>query len=144
MGAPSIKVRKVENFWDKISLTGCQWSNLNAPGSETPVSQSLLEESIFPFPASAPSYFLFSGVIRNGSPQYKGQEDGQISEQNQFNRLQMVQFECSRVRNPCVSFTVSLAPTSSKGLLLNDKMLIRGSMTRYIELANGRIKEQDQ
>ena len=144
MGAPSIKVRKMEKLWDKISSTGYMWSILNAPSTETPVSHSLLGDSLFQFSAPAASSLPLSGVIRNGSPQYKGQEDGQISEQNQFNRLQMVQFECSRVRNPCVSFTVSLAPTSSKGLLLNDKMLIRGSMTRYIELANGRIKEQDQ
>ena len=35
-------------------------------------------------------------VIRNGTPQYKDQDDGKILRQNQLNRLQMVQFECPR------------------------------------------------
>ena len=35
-------------------------------GSETPVSYSLLESSLFPFSAPAPSLSLLSGVIRNG------------------------------------------------------------------------------
>ena len=46
-----------------------------------------------PLPAPAASSLPLSGVIRNGSPQYKGQEGGKILEQNQLNRLQMVQFE---------------------------------------------------
>ena len=33
--------KKMEIFWDKISSTGCKWSSLNAPRSETPVSHSL-------------------------------------------------------------------------------------------------------
>ena len=40
MGPPSIKFRKVEIFWNKISLTDCKWSSLQAPGTETPVSHS--------------------------------------------------------------------------------------------------------
>ena len=28
--------QKVEKFWAKISLAGCKWSSLNAPGSQTP------------------------------------------------------------------------------------------------------------
>ena len=106
MGAPSIKVMKVETFRNKISLTGCKLSNSNAPGSEHPVSQSLLEESLFPFPAHALSFLPLFGVIRNGSSQYEGHEGGKIWEQNQFNRLQIVQFECPRVSNPCVLITV--------------------------------------
>ena len=46
-GIPSIKLRTIENFWDKISLTGCKWSSLNAPGTDTPVSHSFLGESLF-------------------------------------------------------------------------------------------------
>ena len=42
MGAPSIKLKIMKNFWDKISLTDCKWSNLNAPGSDTPWCYSLL------------------------------------------------------------------------------------------------------
>ena len=51
-----MKGKKVETFWNKISLTGCKWSNLNAPMSETPVSHSLLVDSVdslSPFSASA-------------------------------------------------------------------------------------------
>ena len=36
---------KVEIFGDKISLTDCKWSSLNAPGSETPVSHPLYEST---------------------------------------------------------------------------------------------------
>ena len=71
-GSPSIKVRKVEFFWNKISFTGGKWSNLNAPGSETPVSHSLLGESLFPI--SSPCCFSslpLSRVIRKGSPSIK-------------------------------------------------------------------------
>ena len=38
----------MKNFWNKISLTGCNWSSLNAPGSGTPVSHSPLGDSLFP------------------------------------------------------------------------------------------------
>ena len=69
------------------------------------MSHSLLEESISPFPAPAPSFLPLSGVIRNGSPQYKDKEDENIWEQNQLHRLQMVQFECPGVRNPSYSST---------------------------------------
>ena len=45
-----------------------------------------------------------SGVIRNWTPQYKDQEGGITLEQNQLNRLHMVQFDCPMYRSPCVSF----------------------------------------
>ena len=80
-------------------LTCYRWSSLNAPSTETPVSHSLLSESLFSFPAP------LSGVIRNWTPHYKDQESGTFMEQNQLNRLQMVQFECSRYLNHCVSYT---------------------------------------
>ena len=42
-------------------------------------------------------HFLpLSEVIRNWPPQYQDQKGGKILEQNQFNRLQMVQFECPK------------------------------------------------
>ena len=41
-----VKMRNI--FWNKISLAGCKWSNFNATGSETPVSHSLLGDSLFP------------------------------------------------------------------------------------------------
>ena len=41
--------RKVEKFWDKISSTGCKWFNLNAPSTETHVSDPFLVNSLFPY-----------------------------------------------------------------------------------------------
>ena len=95
----------MEIFWNKISLTGCKWAILNAPSTETPVSHSLLEESLFFISAPAASLLPFSGVIRNWTPQYERSEGGNFLEQNQLSRRQMVQFGCPKVRNPCVSFT---------------------------------------
>ena len=46
-GLPSIKIRKLEKIWNKISLTGCKWSSLNIQGTETPVSHPFLGESLF-------------------------------------------------------------------------------------------------
>ena len=43
-----MKGRKVENLCNKIRLTGCKWSSLNALSTETPASQSLLGDSLFP------------------------------------------------------------------------------------------------
>ena len=63
MGAPSIKVKKVEKFRDKICVTGCKWSNLNAQSTETPLSYSLLEESLFPI--FSPCCFLPSSLWGN-------------------------------------------------------------------------------
>ena len=94
---PSMKIKKMEIFWNKISSTVCKWSSLNAPGTETPVSQPLLSESLFSYPAP------LSGVIRNWTSQYKGQEGKHFLGKNQLNRLQMVQFECLNVRNTCFS-----------------------------------------
>ena len=49
------------------------------------------------------SHFSSLGGNKKWAPQYKDEEVGKIWEQNQLNRLQMVQFECPRYRNPCVS-----------------------------------------
>ena len=50
-------------------------------------------------------FFSFSPLWGNKkwAPQYKDEEVGKFKEQNQLNRLQMVQFECRVYRNPCVS-----------------------------------------
>ena len=48
--------KKVENFLNKISSIGCKWARLDAPRSETPVSQSLLESSLFPFSVPSSSF----------------------------------------------------------------------------------------
>ena len=34
--------KKLEISWNKINLTGCKWSNFNAPGIETPLSYILI------------------------------------------------------------------------------------------------------
>ena len=44
IGLSSIKVKKLLNLGNKIGLTGCKWSSLNAPGTETPVSHPFLAE----------------------------------------------------------------------------------------------------
>ena len=49
-GAPQYKDQKLENFLNKMSLTGCKWSNLTALGTENPVSYPLFQ--IFSFPPS--------------------------------------------------------------------------------------------
>ena len=38
-----MKTGKVENFWDKISLTGYKGFSLNAPSTDTPVFHVFLE-----------------------------------------------------------------------------------------------------
>ena len=49
-----MKVKKMENFQNKRGLMGCKWSSLNAPGTETPLSHSVLELGEFPFPIIRP------------------------------------------------------------------------------------------
>ena len=105
---PSMKGRKVDNFWNKFRLTGCKWSNLNAPGTETPVSHPIFGDSLFPFSAPAPSFPPLSGVIRNWTSQYERQKGGKCLEQNQVIRLQLVQFECPRVTHPLKSSTFGI------------------------------------
>ena len=48
-------------------------------------------------------FFSFSPLWGNKkwAPQYEDEEVGKLKEQNQLNRLQMVQFECTGYRNPC-------------------------------------------
>ena len=52
--------------------------------------------------------FSFSPLWGNKkwAPQYKDEEVGKIVEQNQLIRLQMVQFDYPKYRNPCVSSSV--------------------------------------
>ena len=66
MGAPSIKVRKVEIFWNKISLTGFKWSSLNAPSTETPVYH--------PFFGQSPFLIYIICGNKKWEPQYRDEE----------------------------------------------------------------------
>ena len=51
---PSMKVNKLGNFLNKMSLKGCKWSSMNVPGTETPLSHSLLELDECSFPNIGP------------------------------------------------------------------------------------------
>ena len=53
---------------NKISLTGCKWSNLDPPGSGNPVSHSLLEieSSLFQFSALQYKEIVYNGRLGNG------------------------------------------------------------------------------
>ena len=41
--------KKVETIQNKIGLKGCIWSNLNAPGTQTPECHPFFELGEFPF-----------------------------------------------------------------------------------------------
>ena len=43
---PSIKMRDIKIFHNKMGLKGCKWPSLNAPGTQTPLSHSFLEFEI--------------------------------------------------------------------------------------------------
>ena len=54
-GLPSMKVKKVGNYLDRMGSTGCKWSSLNVPGTENPpLSPPILELDEFPFPIISP------------------------------------------------------------------------------------------
>ena len=131
--------KKVGKFWNKISLTGCKWSSWNALESGSPVSHPFLSSFTPKFSSSA----LAAAIRRSLSccslsrvrafaistpsspskwepPVWRsGREGGNILEQNQLKRVQMVQFECPKQRNPCVSSTFEWIPFSHiKPLLL--------------------------
>ena len=60
---PGMKVKKLEKFQNKMGLKGCNWSSLNAPGTETSlshpisVSHSLFWDVLFKFSALSTSTF---------------------------------------------------------------------------------------
>ena len=51
---PRMKVKKLQNLWNKIGLKGCNWSSLNAPGTENSLWHPFLELREFPFPITSP------------------------------------------------------------------------------------------
>ena len=53
-GLPSMKVKKLEKYLNKMALMGCTWSSLNAPGNENPLSHPILKLDEFPFPIISP------------------------------------------------------------------------------------------
>ena len=40
-GLPSMKGKKLENVQDKMGLKGCNWSSLNTPGTQSPLSHPI-------------------------------------------------------------------------------------------------------
>ena len=85
-----MKVRNLENSQNKRGLKGCKWSSLNAPGTQTPLSHSVLKFAKWPF-----SIIGSLGVIRNG-PQYDSEKFEKFTEQKGLKGMQMIQFECLR------------------------------------------------
>ena len=53
---PSMKVKKMKIFRNKMGLKGCKWSSLNAPGPQTHLSHPILELGEFPFSIESPMY----------------------------------------------------------------------------------------
>ena len=49
-----MKMKKLENFQNKRGLKGCNWSSLDAPGTETPQSHPYWELGELPFPTISP------------------------------------------------------------------------------------------
>ena len=49
-----MKVKKLEFYGYKSGLKGCKWSSLNAPGTESNLSHSILKLGEFPFPIIGP------------------------------------------------------------------------------------------
>ena len=68
-----MKVKEMENFQNKIGSMGCKWSSLNAPGTENPLSHSILGFVLYiPWVWRTPlSNYWSSGVIRIGLPVWK-------------------------------------------------------------------------
>ena len=60
---PSMKVKKLQKYVNKSGLMGCNWSSLNALGTESPLSHSVLKLEEFPL-----LHYWPSGVIRIDSP----------------------------------------------------------------------------
>ena len=51
---PSMKMKSLKIFWSKIGSMGCKGSNLNAPGTENPLSHLILKLDESPFPIISP------------------------------------------------------------------------------------------
>ena len=81
---PSMKMKKMENFQNKMGWMGSIWSRLDTLGIRIHLSHPILE--LGELPNNWPS------VIRNGSPVW----DGNFSEQNGLDGFQMVWFRCPR------------------------------------------------
>ena len=75
---PSIKVKQIEIFQNKMSLKGCKWSSLNAPGTQIPLSHSFLELGEFPFLSISPLWDQCKGETYRNFPERSGLKRMQI------------------------------------------------------------------
>ena len=60
---PSMKVKKLKIFQDKMGSMGCKWSSLNAPGTQSPLSHPILKLDEFPFLKRGGSKWIFPGLF---------------------------------------------------------------------------------
>ena len=129
----------MEKFLNKITSTGYKWSNSCAPSTETPLTHCFFEG--IPFLISSPISLWGN---KNWTPQYKDQDDGKIPEQNELNRLQIVQFVCPKYRNPGVSLFFESIP-----FLISSPISLWGWgytnwTPQYKDQDDGKIPEQNQ
>ena len=54
IGLPSMKTKKLQSFQDKMGLKGSKWSSLDAPGTQSPLSHSILKLDEFHFTIISP------------------------------------------------------------------------------------------
>ena len=50
---PSMKMKKMENFQNKMGFVGCKWTSLNAPGIMIHLHRPILELGDYQFPLLA-------------------------------------------------------------------------------------------
>ena len=98
--APQYKDVKVGKFREQNLRNRLQMVQFEWPRPSNPCVLPRLGE--FHISHILPS-FLWGN--KNRAPLYKYVEVGKCREHNWLNRLQMVQFECRKYRNPCVSLT---------------------------------------
>ena len=84
---PSMKVKKLKIFWNKMGSMGCKGSSLNTPGTENSLCHSILKLDESPFPIWG---------NKNWPPSIKFKKLKTFWNKNGLNGLQMVQFECPR------------------------------------------------
>ena len=95
--------QKGGTFWVQNQFTRLKMVQFDCPRVRIPCVSFTFGEFLFPIFSPGSSSPHLSGVIRIGLLWEAGQKGGTFWVQNQFTRLKMVQFDCPRVRNPCVS-----------------------------------------
>ena len=68
---PSMKVQQIENCQNKMGVKGCKWSSLNATGTQTSLSHSVLEFENLPFLINSPLHTVFAQYRPKGQNSQK-------------------------------------------------------------------------